>query len=95
MNADVILTIAFVLYAVVVAIGVGLLLARSGHDGGLDEALENRFNGASSARSAHRRTWPQGIDCIPFERKARTHDGNVRNCERVVDHRAGLRVVGF
>jgi hypothetical protein len=50
MNADLFLTIAFVLYAVGITVAAGLLLARSWHDVVLDEAAENRLNGASQAR---------------------------------------------
>ena len=48
MDPDVFLTIAFVLYAVVVATGTGLLIARSGRHSVIDQAIENRLNGSIS-----------------------------------------------
>jgi hypothetical protein len=48
MDPDMFLTIAFVLYAVVVATGTGLLIARSGRHSVIDQAIENRLNGSIS-----------------------------------------------
>ena len=53
MNPDVFLTIAFVLWAVAGVAAVGLLVARSGRDTVLDEAVESRLNGGIADR--HRR----------------------------------------
>jgi hypothetical protein len=56
MNPDVFVTIAFVLYAVVVAIGIGLLIARSERDTVVDQAAENRLDVRfSSGRPASER----------------------------------------
>jgi hypothetical protein len=43
MNADVLLTIAFVLYAVLIAVGVVVVSARNRNEPALDEAAEQRF----------------------------------------------------
>jgi hypothetical protein len=48
MNPDVFLTIAFAVYAVVAAVGTGLLFARSRHNVVPDQAAENRLNGSVS-----------------------------------------------
>jgi len=48
MDPDVFLTVAFVLYAVVVATATGLLIVRSGRHTVIDQAVENRLNGSIS-----------------------------------------------
>jgi hypothetical protein len=45
MNVDVLLTIVFTLYAVLIAVGVGFVIARNSNEPVLDEAAERRFNG--------------------------------------------------
>jgi hypothetical protein len=45
MNPDVLLTIAFALYAVLIAVGAGVVIARNWNEATLDEAAEKRFNG--------------------------------------------------
>jgi hypothetical protein len=45
MNADVLLTIYFTLYAVLIAVGAGLVFARNWNKSALDEPAEKRFNG--------------------------------------------------
>jgi hypothetical protein len=49
MNADVLLTIVFAVYAVLITVGVGLVIARNGNEPALDDAAEQRSNG----RPAH------------------------------------------
>jgi hypothetical protein len=49
MSADVLLTIAFTLYAVLIAVGVGYGIARNWNAPALDEAAEKRFNGVARA----------------------------------------------
>jgi hypothetical protein len=67
MNPDVFVTIAFVLYAVVVAAGTGLLITRSERDTVVNQAVENRLNGSiSTARPAAERAPP------PREKLGRT-----------------------
>ena len=48
MNPDVFVTIAFVLYAVLTAVGIGLLIVRSERDTVVDRAIEKRLNGSTS-----------------------------------------------
>jgi hypothetical protein len=56
MDPNVLITIAFVLYAVFTAVGTGLLIARSERDTVVDQAVENRLNGnTSTARPAAQR----------------------------------------
>jgi hypothetical protein len=55
MNPDVLLTIAFVFYAVVGAAAAGLLIARSRRDTVVDQAAESRLNGFSKGAVARRR----------------------------------------
>jgi len=52
MDPDVFLTIAFVLYAVVVAGGAGLLIARSAQHTVIDQAVESRRNGSFSTTAS-------------------------------------------
>jgi len=57
MDPDVLLTIAFVLYAVVVATGTGLLITRSWRHTVIDQAVENRLTGSiSTARPTRGKT---------------------------------------
>ena len=59
MNPDVFVTIAFVLYAVLTAVGTGLLIARSERDTAVDQAVEKRLNGSTSTtRPAAERVRP-------------------------------------
>jgi hypothetical protein len=54
MNADVLLTIAFSLYAVLVAVGAGLVIARAWNEPAFDEAAEKRFTDLPARRGGRR-----------------------------------------
>jgi hypothetical protein len=54
MNADVLLTIVFAVYAVLIAVGAGLLFARSWNEPVLDEAAEKRFKDLSARQGGRR-----------------------------------------
>jgi hypothetical protein len=52
MNADVLLTIAFTLYAVLIAAGVGFVFVRSWNESALDEGAEQRLKDLSAHTGA-------------------------------------------
>jgi hypothetical protein len=54
MNADLLLTIAFTLYAVLIAVGAGYGITRNWNEPDVDESAEQRFNGVEPAHPARR-----------------------------------------